>query len=180
MCKDTLTLLVRRYFGDQAASLKGVGRAKWNHISDAYNEIGEGVFERASGETLNAKWRNILYRGRILKEPHPLSNPKNIPDEKLLKDRINKLKLNAQFASFKNKSNLSKVKNTNVITLLKDGIGNSSPIDKCNRLKLSDIKREFGIGINFHILRTFRKFQNLVLIPPPFLIPDVWCHVVHT
>ena len=93
LCKDILISLVYKYFGDERATLKHGGRQKWNHISDAYNEIGEGVLERANPITLNAKWRNIIYRAKLMKEPHPLSEPSEIVQQKVLKDRVNKLKL---------------------------------------------------------------------------------------
>ena len=172
LCKDTLILLVHRLFGDKVASLKNGGRIKWNHISDAYNEMGNGVFERLNGKALNAKWRNILYRARIMKEPHPLSNPKNIINEKILKDRINQLKSDPEFTSFKSKTNLRTFKNADdtTKTIQEDSKNVSSANERHYKLKLSDIKRRLGIGIEVDILRIIFNFPLLFISYSLFVI----------
>ena len=153
LCKDTLIFLVHRFFGDQVASLKNRGRIKWNQISGAYNEMGSEVFDSLNGEALNAKWRNILYRARIMKEPHPLSNTKNIINEKTLKDRINQLKSDPEFTSFKSKANLRRFKSGGTTKVVQDSKNTSSSNERHYKLKLSDIKRRLGTGIEVDILR---------------------------
>ena len=145
-----LTTLVHRHFGDDVPTLKYGGRDKWNHISNAYNEMGKGVFEKANAITLNAKWRNIIYRAKIMKEPHPLGNSKkDIIDEKTLQYRISQLKLNSQYISPRHNLN---AKNCDLVKVASVAGKNDSSTNDDKRMKLSDVKKEFGIGMVRNLL----------------------------
>ena len=157
LCKDMLISLVHKYFGDEPATLKYGGKQKWNHISNTYNELGGGVLERSNAITLNAKWRNIIYRAKLMKEPHPLSKHDNIVDERMLKEKVTELKLHPQNMTSTSKSS-TKFQTCNVMKLLNDNEQNYSEVQENNRLKLSDIKREFGIGILKFLLRVGQMY----------------------
>ena len=141
--RDVLISLVHTYFGDGTATLKGSGREKWKDICKAYNEIGKDVFENMSAVKLNSKWRNIVYRAKLMKEPHPLDKPKHIIDLNILKEKINQTKCSSCKNSHKNEEI---VQNEKVSQLLNSAIQRDSPANCMDRLKLSDVKREFGIG----------------------------------
>ena len=152
--RDVLISLVHTYFGDGTATLKGSGREKWKDICKAYNEIGKDVFENMSAVKLNSKWRNIVYRAKLMKEPHPLDNPKQIKDLNILKERINQTKCSACTNSQKDEEI---VQNGKVSQLLNSAIQRDSSTNCMNRLKLSDVKREFGIGrLNAMLKACFR------------------------
>ena len=152
-----LISLVHKYFGDEPATLKYGGKQKWNYISNTYNELGEGVLERLNATTLNAKWRNIIYRAKLMKEPHPLSKHNNIIDEKILKDKVKELKPHPQCMMSASKSS-TKFHTCNVMKLINDNEQNISEVQENNRLKLSDIKKEFGIGIIKILLRVGQMY----------------------
>ena len=156
MGRDVLISLVHTYFGDGTATLKGSGREKWKDICKAYNEIGKHVFENMSAVKLNSKWRNIVYRAKLMKEPHPLDNPKHIIDLNILKEKINQTKSSACTNSQKNEEI---VQNGKVSQLLNSATQRDSPANCMDRLKLSDVKREFGIGrLNAMLKSCFRFF----------------------
>ena len=152
LCKDILISLVQKYFGEEPATLKYGGKQKWSYISNAYNEIGEGVLERSNAITLNAKWRNIIYRAKIMKEPHPLSKHNNILDEKILKEKVKELKFHSKYKMSTSKSS-TKFQTCNVMKLINDKEEHNSEVQQNNILKFSEIKREFGLGIIQILLR---------------------------
>ena len=161
--RDVLISLVHTYFGDvTTATLKGSGREKWKDICKAYNEIGKDVFENMSAVKLNSKWRNIVYRAKLMKEPHPLNKPKHIIDLNILKEKINQTKSSACTNSQKDGEI---VQNEKVSQLLNSAIQRDSPANCMDRLKLSDVKREFGIGrLNAILKACFRMIFIFFLI----------------
>ena len=159
--RDVLISLVHTYFGDGTATLKGSGREKWKDICKAYNEIGKDVFENMNAVRLNSKWRNIVYRAKLMKEPHPLDNPKHIIDLNILKEKINQTKSSACTNSQKDGEI---VQNEKVSQLLNSAIQRDSPANCMDRLKLSDVKREFGIGrLNAILKASFRMIFIFIL-----------------
>ena len=137
LCKSVLVCLVDKHFGDEKPSLKNGGKLKWNQICKEYNEIGNGALEKENPNTLYAKWRNIVYKAKLMKDPHPLNDPsKPIISLKILKERIDLIKCNFQNELKNTSQNDCKPSKTNV---------NSS--EENNRMSLSDVRKQFGIGL---------------------------------
>lgn len=160
--RDVLISLVHTYFGNGTATLKGSGREKWKDICKAYNEIGKDVFENMNAVRLNSKWRNIVYRAKLMKEPHPLDKPKHIIDLNILKEKINQTKSSACTNSQKDEEI---VQNKKVSQLLNSAIQRDSPANCMDRLKLSDVKREFGIEtLDYTRTHTRQRLSRDILI----------------
>ena len=123
------------------------GREKWKNISESYNKLGEGVFESLNEDELNAKWRNILYRARILKQPDPIGDHKSLKDETELNYRIEQMKLHPRFSAIKIGKKTSSKLNTNTARSLNTKHGIFSPINRHKKLKLEEVKRQFGLGM---------------------------------
>ena len=145
LCKNLLVSLVDKHFGDEKPSLKNGGKLKWNQICKEYNEIGYGALEKENANTLNAKWRNIVYRAKLMKDPHPLNDPsKPIISIKILQEHIDQLKSNFQKEvklTLQNdcKSHLE-------LSTTNHSETNVNLSEENIRMSLSDVKKQFGIG----------------------------------
>ena len=145
LCKDVLISLVYKYFGKETPTLKNEGKQKWGHISNEYNDLIKGVLEKEKAATLNAKWRNIVYRAKLMKEPHPFKDPrKPLMKDDLLRDRIRQLRCKLQNKAISHES----VSETFPEIPASANFNRNDHILEVNhRLGLSDVKRQFGEGI---------------------------------
>ena len=146
LCKNVLVCLVDKYFGDDKPSLKNGGKLKWNQICKEYNEIGNGALEKENPNTLYAKWRNIVYRAKLMKDPHPLNDPsKPIISLKILKERIDLMKSN-----FQNELKITPQNDCKAhleLSTSDHSKTNANSSEENNRMSLSDVKKQFGIGL---------------------------------
>ena len=155
LCKDVLISLVYKHFGDEKPSLKNGGKQKWNEIAKEYNALVKGALEKESPNSLNAKWRNIIYKAKLMKEPYPLSDPcKPILSDNLLQDRIKELK-----SDFPNEASTkeSGSEQKQEFSMPNDLERNTISREDDNRMCLSNLKKQIGIGLfffNFISLRT--------------------------
>ena len=145
LCKALIITLVHKHFKDEKPSLKNGGKLKWNLISDEYNEIVKSALEKETPNTLNAKWRNIVYRAKIMKDPYPLNDPsKPIISIKILQDRINQLKSNSE-----NEKNICQKERESLqeLSASNKSENNVHPPEEFNIMSLSDVKKQFRIGL---------------------------------
>ena len=146
LCKNVLVCLVHKHFGDEKPSLKNGGKLKWNQICKEYNEIGNGALEKENPNTLYAKWRNIVYRAKLMKDPHPLNDPsKPIISLEILKKHIDLMKSN-----FQNEMNITSQNDCKThleLSTSNHSETNVNSSEENNRMSLSDVKKQFGIGL---------------------------------
>ena len=145
LCKDVLISLVYKHFGDEKPSLKNGGKQKWNQIVTEYNALGKDVLEIESPNSLNAKWRNIIYKAKLMKDPYPLSDPcKPIISDNILQDRIKELK-----SDFPNETSSEKSRSepNQEFSISNNLERNTISREDDNRMCLSNLKKQIGIGL---------------------------------